>query len=141
MKTQTKPTPAATPATQPPERVPVPEPNADLFRGVEWWKLQPAEEETLRERLLARVVKSLTTIDLYNLRLIAQFMDICYNNRGSDTPAEEFVRKLIMIHYSRGLTPEETAEEVEEFRDSFNFMTQSARVFNARYHEAVKAAA
>lgn len=72
--------------------------------------------------------------------LIAWFADIEEADRGSDTPAENFVRSLVMTHHIRGLTPDDAARDLEEFRENFDCMAKAARIFSAKYPEAVKAA-
>ena len=140
---QTETTPAAAPVpatTLPPPRL-VPRPNADLLHGIQWSELQPAEENALREQLLARAVKSLTKMEATRLQNVAEFIDICEKDRGCDSPAEEFVRGLVRTHYWYGLTPDEAAEGLEEFRTSFDYMAESAKMFKERYPKAFEVAA
>jgi hypothetical protein len=126
-------------ATQPPAHV-VPRPNADLLCGIQWSELQPGEEKTLREQLLARAVKSLTKMSALRLQKFAEFVDLCEKDRGCDTPAEEFILSLVSTHYACGLTPDDVAEDLEDFRASFDYMAESAKMFKERYPTAFKSA-
>ena len=94
------------------------------------------EEQQLRARLMER----LTGMSVYGLKSMASYADIEEANDGSDTPAEEFIAKLVLSHSVRPLTPEDTARYLEEFREYFDCMVESARNFSAHYPEAVKAA-
>ena len=133
---QTETTPAAAPVTiTPPPRL-VPRPNADLLHAIQWSELQPAEENALREQLLARVVKSLTKMDAMRLQNIAELVDICEKQNGCNAPAEEFILRLASTHYWCGLTPDDAAKDMEDFRTSFDSMMEESKEFMARYPKA-----
>ena len=75
-----------------------------------------------------------------NNDLVAWFAEIHEASRGCNTPAEDFIRMLVREHHDHGLTPDEAADDLEEFRDNFDSMARDARTFTARYPEAVKTA-
>ena len=72
--------------------------------------------------------------------IVAWFAEIEEADRGSNTPAENFIKHLVMVSHFRPLTPDEAASCLETFREDFNDMGETARTFVARYPEAVKSA-
>src|ERR1035441_7650360 len=88
---QTTPTPPAAPvpATQPPAPAVVP---LDPLRGVKNFydleKKQPKEAKALRAQLMEQITRALPKMDTSQVQEIAQFLDLCANDRGCVTPAE-----------------------------------------------------
>src|ERR1017187_1046518 len=52
--------------------------------------------------------------------IVAWFAEIEEANCGSVTPAESFIRHLVMVNHFRPLTPGEAADCLEEFREEFD---------------------
>jgi hypothetical protein len=73
--------------------------------------------------------------------IVAWFAEIEEANHGAAAPAESFIRHLVMVSHFRPLTPDEAATCLEEFREEFDGMAETARAFTARYPEAVNPAA
>src|ERR1017187_4002061 len=110
--------PAAAPTqpTQPP--APETVPALDPLRGVQNFydleKKQPLEAKALRAQLLDQITRALPKMDTAQVQEIAQFLDLCTNNRGCLTPAEGFIVSLVNSHYLfGGLTPEAVMDEFE----------------------------
>lgn len=104
--------------------------------------LPPMEAEALREQLVDLIDRSLQELCISDVQQVAQFADLCLNDDGCNTPAEDFITMLVAIHYlRRGLTPDVAAFRLDEFRENFDMMMKAARIFTARYPEAVKPAA
>lgn len=126
------PVPAAVPAAAP---VPKLDPMNVLA------KFSPEQEQEVRGALLARLIQQLAGMDTHEVRQIAWYADIEEAKCGCDTPAEEFITGLVLCYQIRGLTPDDVAHDLESFRENFDSMAKAARVFSARYPEAVKSAA
>jgi hypothetical protein len=102
------------------------------------YDLAPAIEEALRDRLLAKILKSLTEMRTGSLQEVALFVDICENDHGCTTPAEEFITDLVAV-YQRGggLTPGQAAEVLDKFRENFTDALGIAKRFNALYADVL----
>jgi hypothetical protein len=96
---------------------------------------------TQAQELRARLMEQLAGMSACKLESIAQYADIGEANNGCDTPAEDFIARLVLSHSIRPLTPDDTARYLEEFRENFDSMVEGARNFSAKYPKAVKAAA
>ena len=103
--------------------------------------LSPEQELEVRAALLARLQQQLAGMETCDIRSLVRYADIADANHGCDTPAEEFITRLVLRHHVRALTPEDAADYLEEFRRDFDFMVEGVRAFSARYPEAVKSAA
>src|ERR1039457_3723461 len=90
---QTAPTPPAAPvlATQPPAPAVAP---LDPLRGVQNFydleKKRPKEAKALRAQLLDQIMQFLPKMDTAQVEEVAQFLDLCANDRGCVTPVEAF---------------------------------------------------
>lgn len=75
--------------------------------------------------------------------LWALWMAIGPNNHGCDSPAEEFIHAvgldyLFSLKPDRvGLTPDDVAQNLETFKNTFDDMLAVTRRFNLKYAEAV----
>ena len=96
---------------------------------------------TQAQELRARLMEQLAGMSACKLESIAQYADIREARNGCDTPAEEFIARLVLHNHVRALTPDDAARILEEFRENFDSMVEGARTFVARYPEAVKSAA
>src|ERR1035437_581424 len=95
---------------------------------------------TQAQELRARLLEQLAGMSVCKLESIAQYADIREAHNGCDTPAEEFIALLVLHHAARPITPDDVARRLEEFRENFESAAKDARIFTARYPEAVKAA-
>ena len=132
--------PAVAPvATQPP--APETVPALDPLRGVQNFydleKKQPKEAKALRAQLMEQITRALPKMDTSQVQEIAQFLDLCANDRGCVTPAEAFITGLVNTHYLfGGLTPEGVMDEFEgedgfkvNYEESIEYMDR----FNLAY--------
>jgi hypothetical protein len=120
------------PAAEPPQLA-----GPDLLR-TEIYNLTPEQEESARAELLVAIVKSLTGMTASRLQRVAQFIEICENDHGTITPAEEFITGLVMVHSSCGLTPAYAADQLAEFRNNFGDTIDITSQFTARYSELIR---
>ena len=137
---QTAPTPAAAPvpATQPPAPAVAP---LDPLRGVQNFydleRKQPLEAKALRFQLMEQITRALPKMDTAQVQEVAQFLDLCANDRGCVTPVEAFITGLVNTHYIfGGLTPEGVMDEFEgedgfkvNYEESIEYMDR----FNLAY--------
>jgi hypothetical protein len=93
------------------------------------------------QELRAHLLEQLAGMSACKLESIAQYADIGEANNGCDTPAEDFIARLVLSHSIRPLTPDDTARYLEEFRENFDSMVEGARIFVAKYPAAVNTAA
>jgi hypothetical protein len=102
------------------------------------YDLSPAIDEVLRGRLLGKILKSLTGFPTGTLQEVALFVDICENDHGCTTPAEEFITDLVVVYRrGSGLTPDQAAEVLDKFRESFTDALGIAKRFNALYADVL----
>lgn len=99
--------------------------------------LSPEQEAWVRAELLARLQRQFAEMSTCEIRDIAWYADMEQSNRGAHTPAEDFIDSLIMTHRLRGLTPDDVADDLEEFRRTFESIVTCTRNFNARYPKLV----
>src|ERR1039457_21860 len=143
---QTTPTPPAAPvpATQPPAPAVAP---LDPLRGVQNFydleKKRPKEAKALRAQLLDQIMQSLPKMDTAQVQEVAQFLDLCANDRGCVTPAEAFITELVSDHYLYGgLTPEGVMDEFEGqdgFKVNYEECAEGADRFNLAYGQRTQA--
>ena len=103
-------------------------------------KFSPEQEQEVRDALLARLRQQLGGMRTHEVRQIAWYANIEEAKGGCDTPAEDFITGLVLDYQIRGLTPDDAAHRLEEFRENFDSMAKAASIFAARYPEAVKSA-
>jgi hypothetical protein len=116
------------------------QPEPDLLRA-KIYEFSPEHQEAARTKLLAMAFNSITKMSIAHLQRVAQFVDICENNTGCTTPAEEFINDLVMRHYIYSLTPDDVAEDLESFRKNFNDAVETTQYFTAQYPELISPAA
>jgi hypothetical protein len=104
-------------------------------------ELSPEQEREVRDALLSRLQQQFASMGTCNIREVAQFADIEETDSECNLPAEDFITFLVMSHHARPLTPDVAAFRLEEFRENFANAARDARIFTARYPEAVKSAA
>ena len=115
----------------------VPQPKLDPMKMPQG-PLSPEQEQEVREALLDRLQRQLAGMSACLIREFARYADIQMAD-GYD-PAVDFIEFLVMTHHMRSLTPNDAAMRLEEFRENFESAAKDARIFTARYPEAVKAA-
>ena len=113
------------------------QPHPDLLRA-KIYNFSPEQQESARAELLAMILKSVTGMDASGLQDVAQFIEICENNAGCITPAEEFITDLVMTHSGYSLTPDWAADTLARFRENFGIAVNVAGRFATRYPELVK---
>jgi hypothetical protein len=64
---------------------------------------------------------------------LSTFVEISENSRGSITPAETFIWNLVVQYHHHGLTPDDAAKELEEFRETFEESIELAKRTIDRY--------
>ena len=118
---------------------PQPSPLEDLLRA-ETSKLAPKEEGILRGRLMARIIDAIGGMKAYALQEIARCIDICRNDHGCSTPSEQFISRLVIMHFCAAgpLTPDGAEEALKEYREEFASAIDEANTFNTRYSAFLK---
>jgi hypothetical protein len=139
----------ATPAAAPVSAAPPPEaaPALDPLRGVQNFhdleEKQPKEAKALRAQLLGQIMQSLPKMDTARVQEVAQFMDLCNNDRGCVTPVESFITDLVSDHYLYGgLTPEGVMAEFEGqdgFKVNYEECAEGVDRFNLAYGQPAQA--
>jgi hypothetical protein len=147
LKPQTPPAAMPVPAPPPLAAVPVPAtqpaPEAallDPLRGVQNFydleEKQPKEAKALRAQLLGKIMQSLPKMATAQVQEVAQFLDLCANDRGCVTPVESFITGLVNTHYLfGGLTPEGVMDEFEG-QDGFKINYEECAEYAARFNAA-----
>ena len=125
------------PAEPTAEPAAAPQPKVDPMK-VGLSGLSPEQKQEVRETLLDRLQLQLAGMDACNIREVARYADIQMAD-GYD-PAGDFIEFLVMTHHMWSLTPDGASMRLEEFRENFESAAKDARIFTARYPEAVKAA-
>jgi hypothetical protein len=128
----------AQPATRPPTVAPT---EMDPLRVQSVYCMEetrPQEAKALRARLLEQIIQSLPRMDTTSVQSVAQFMDLCQNDRGCVTPAESFITDLVSDHYLHGgLTPETVMHEFDGncdgFKTNYEESLESVQRFNMAY--------
>ena len=138
-KTATMPAAAPVPTTPPPapEAVRVLDPLRGVQNFYDLEEKQPKEAKALRAQLLGQIMQSLPKMPTAQVQEVAQFLDLCANDRGCVTPAEAFITGLVNTHYLfGGLTPEGVMDEFEgedgfkvNYEESIEYMDR----FNLAY--------
>jgi hypothetical protein len=80
---------------------PIPPVNDDALR-MGTFDLPPAQIEALRGRLVDGIVKSIAGMSTFRIQEVARFIEICENDHGCITPAEEFITSLVADHFRDG---------------------------------------
>jgi hypothetical protein len=101
-------------------------------------KTQPEEAAALRAQLLEQITALPPEMSTSDVQQVAQFMDLCNNNRGCVTPVENFLTELVSEHYlCGGLTPEVVLHEFDGncdgFKTNYEETVESVARFNAAY--------
>jgi hypothetical protein len=101
-------------------------------------RTQPEEAAALRAQLLEQITAFLPKMSTSDVQNVAQFMDLCNNNRGCVTPVENFLTELVSEHYlCGGLTPEVVMHEFDGncdgFKTNYEETVESVARFNAAY--------
>ena len=82
-------------------------------------------------------MQSLPEMATAKVQEVAQFMDLCNNDRGCLTPAESFITDLVSDHYLfGGLTPERVMHEFESpdgFKINYEECIENMERFNVAY--------
>ena len=131
--------PVPTPAKPATEPIAAPQTKLDTMQ-VSLSKLSPEQEREVRAALLARIQQQLAGMETCRIQSIAWYADIEEADHGWDAPAQDFLTTLVLHDHVRPLTPDAAARLLEEFRENFDSMVEGARIFTARYPEAVKSA-
>jgi hypothetical protein len=116
-----------------------PQPKMNLMK-VDVSNLPNEQKEEVHHALLTELLFRLIAKPAHSLQEVLHYVEILETDSGCDTPAENFITKLVMVHTIRGLTPDDVAHDLEEFRLNFDDMAIAASEFTARYPEAVKSA-
>ena len=131
--------PVPTPAEPATEPTTAPQTKLDPM-DVRLSNLSPEQEQEVHAALLSRLQQQLAGMEICRIQSIAWYADMEEADRGCDTPAQDFLTTLVLHDHVRPLTPDAAARLLEEFRENFDSMVEGARIFTARYPEAVKSA-
>jgi hypothetical protein len=129
--------PAAAPAT--PAPAVAPQPKMNLMK-VDLSRLSAQQDEEVHDALLAQLLQRFAAKSTRGLQDVLWYVEILETDSGCDTPAENFITQLVMVHALRGLTPDDVDHDLKDFRLNFDDMAIAAAEFTARYPEAVKSA-
>jgi hypothetical protein len=114
-------------------------PALELLRVETYRHRSEAEEHALQIELSDLIGDTICDMPSGCLQEVARFIDIVKHNRGCATPAEQFITKMVALHYANGgLTPDDVAREIdpgspEGFRADFESLLDERRHFDLIY--------
>jgi hypothetical protein len=103
-------------------------------------EFSPEQEQEVRATLLVRLQQQFAGMSTYEIQSVAWYADIEEAASGCDTPAENFITMLVLHQSIRPVTPADAARKLEEFRENFDSMVESARIFVEKYPQALETA-
>jgi hypothetical protein len=116
---------------------PAPRSNAALATDdllqIRVYEISGEDKAALGRALMERIRTVIAEMSVLSLQEVAQFVDLVEHEAGGLTPAEEFIRGILLHHYVRGLTPKDVADQLATFREDFESALSRARRFALRY--------
>ena len=114
------------------------------IRGLEVPEDAEKSENKSNEGARAKLLKIIDDLDPKDYERLAALGDAIMNNRGSITPAEDFIDSIALryaqgLREGNGITPATIQNYLEEFRDDFEMAVQATRRMSRHHPELIGA--